>query len=101
MKACQGERLAYVEVEDNWSAGCVYRGPDDVLYGFASTNERTNGKETKYKFVCTDQDVTYYLNGDQEKGVFRKKGEAFEVQAKVKGEGKPSITKWFTMEPAQ
>ena len=100
MKACQGHRLAYVPVKENWSAGCVYRGPDDVLYGFASTNERTNGKATKYKFVCTDQDMTYYPEGDEEKGVFRKRGEPYEVQAKIKGKGKPSITQWFTMSPA-
>ena len=100
MKACQGRRLAYVQVKENWSAGCVYRGPDDVLYGFASTNERTNGKETKYKFVCTDQDATYYPNGDKEKGIFKKRGEPYEVQAKIKGKGKPSITQWFTVVPA-
>lgn len=100
MKACQGRRLAYAQVTDNWSAGCVYRGPDDTLYGFASTNERTNGKETKYEFVCTDKDMTYYPNGNEKKGVFRKKGQPFEVQAKIKGKGKSSITQWFTMSPA-
>lgn len=99
MKANQGKRLKYVVVERNWSAACVYRGPDDVLYGFASTNERTNGKPTNYEFICEDKDVTYYLNGDTKKGEFRKKGEPFLVKAKEKGKGKESITKWLTIVP--
>ena len=101
MKACQGTRIAYEAVKDNWSAGCVYRGPDNVLYGFASTNERTNGKETKYKFICSDEDVTYYPSGDLKKGIFKKRGEPYEIQAKVEGEGKKSITKWFTIVPTK
>ena len=101
MKANLGQRLAYVPVPDNWSAGCVYRGPDDVLYGFASTNERKNGKPTTYDFVCSDTDVTYYPNGNTKKGVFVKKRQPFTVQAKVEGEDKKSITKWFTIVPAE
>ncbi|MDF7808538.1 hypothetical protein P4E94_13890 [Pontiellaceae bacterium B12219] len=99
MRACQGRRLAYVAVEKNWSAACVYRGPDGKLYGFASTNERDNGIPTSYKFVCEDQAVTYCMEGDPDKGIFRKKGESFEVQAKVAGKGKESITRWFTIVP--
>lgn len=101
MRACQGKRLAYVAVEKNWSAACIYRGPDEVLYGFASTNERNNGIPTRYKFVCANEDVTYCLDGDTSRGVFRKKGQPFEVQAKVEGEGKESITKWFTIIPGK
>lgn len=82
MRASQGDRLAYVEVEDNWSAACVYRDPDDDLYGFAGTAERENGITTTYKFVCTDKDVTYYVDGDEDNGEFREKGEPFEVTAK-------------------
>lgn len=100
MKACQGRRIAYVAVEENWSAACVYRGPDGILHGFASTNERGNGVETIYRFVCTDEDATYYLEGDAKQGVFIKKGEAFQVQAKIPGQGKKSITQWFTIVPA-
>jgi len=88
MKASQGKRLAYEPVIKNWSAGCVYRGLDNTLYGFASTNERTNGIETIYEFICTNDDVTYYLNGDKENEVKRKQGEPFRIQAKMEGEGK-------------
>ena len=82
MRACQGSRLAYVAVEQNWSAACVYRAPDGTLYGFAGANERENGITTKYKFVCTNEDATYYLNGEMDHGAFRKRGESFEVEAK-------------------
>ncbi len=101
MKACQGRRIAYECVEENWSAACVYRGLDGVLYGFASTNERTNGKPTSYKFICKNEDVTYCLNGDLEKGEFRKKGEIFWVQAKDESGNKRFITKWFTIVPGK
>lgn len=74
--------------------------PDEVLSGFASTNERKNGKDTIYDFVCSDEDVTYCLNGKSKEGVFRKKGQPFRVQAKVEGEDKASITKWFTIIPS-
>ncbi len=85
MRACQGSRLAFVAVEQNWSAACVYRAPDKTLLGFVGSAERENGKTTTYKFVCTNEDVTYYPDGDMEKGQFRKRGKAFEVQAKPPG----------------
>ena len=100
MKANLGTRLAFVPAVKNWSAACVYRGPDGGLYGFASTNERDNGKPTVYDFVCSNEDVTYYPNGNQKQGVPVKKGRPFRVAAKVDGEGKKSITKWFTIVPA-
>lgn len=101
MKACQGKRLAYVTVEKNWSAACVYRDPDGILYGFASTNERDNGVPTSYNFSCTNEDVTYYPEGDTSKGEFRRRGEPFQVQAKIRGKGKESITRWFTIVPGK
>jgi len=70
------------------------------LYGFASTNERKNGVDTIFQFVCANDDVTYCLNGDTEKGVFRKKNQPFSVQAKIEGKGKESITHWFTIIPS-
>ena len=82
MRACQGKRLAYAQEEDNWSAACVYRAPDGTLHGFVGANERENGITTTYKFVCSNEDVTYYPDGDMEKGQFREKGEPFEIQAK-------------------
>lgn len=85
MRACQGTRLAYQAVEENWSAASVYRAPDGSLHGFVGATERENGKTTSYKFVCTDEDVTYYPDGNREKGQSRKRGEDFIVQAKPPG----------------
>ena len=82
MRACQGKRLAFVAVEKNWSAACVYRAPDGSLNGFIGCAERENGVTTEYKFVCADQDVTYYPDGDMTKGEFRKRGEPFLATAK-------------------
>lgn len=89
MRACQGTRLAYTAVEKNWSAACVYRAPDGSLHGFVDATERENGKTTSYTFLCGNEDVTYYPNGDRSKGHFRKSGEGFAVQAKPPNE-KPS-----------
>lgn len=96
MRACQGSRLAYVAVEKNWSAACVYRAPDKTLHGFVGANERENGITTTYRFICTNEDVTYYPDGNMKNGQFRKKGEAFEVQAKPP-QGERS--QWLKMVP--
>jgi hypothetical protein len=101
MRACQGQRMAYEAVEQNWSAACIYRGPDGGLYGFASTNERDNGIATRYKFICANEDVTYCPNGNTKKGVFRKKGEPYEVQTKISGDEKKTRTQWFTIVPGK
>jgi len=99
MRACQGMRLAYEAVERNWSAACVYRAPDGTLHGFAGTAERENGITTEYKFVCSNEDVTYYLDGDMKRGQFRRKGEAFKVEAKPDGEG--PISRWVKIVPGR
>ena len=82
MRASQGTRLAYAAVENNWSAACVYRAPDGTLQGFADATERGNGKTTSYTFLCSNEDVTYYPNGDRTQGQFRKSGEGFTIEAK-------------------
>lgn len=82
MRACQGTRLAYTAVEENWSTASVYRAPDGTLHGFADATERENGKTTAYTFLCSNDDVTYYPNGNREKAQFRKSGEGFVVHAK-------------------
>jgi len=97
MRACQGMRLAYEPVERNWSAAGVYRAPDGTLHGFAGTAERENGITTEFRFVCTNEDVTYYLDGDMTNGQFRKKGETFEVEAKPGGNG--PISRWVKIVP--
>ncbi len=82
MRACQGKRLAYVAVEPNWSAACVYRAPDKTLHGFVGSAERENGITTKYRFVCANEGVTYYPSGDMDQGHYRERGKPFEVLAK-------------------
>jgi len=99
MRACQGMRLAYEPVERNFSAACVYRAPDGTLHGFAGTAERENGITTEYKFVCTNEDVTYYLDGDMDNGQFRKRGQTFAVEAKPDGQG--PISRWLKIIPGQ
>lgn len=96
MRACQGRRLAYAAVEENWSAACVYRAPDGSLHGFVGSTERENGKATTYRFVCGDRDVTYRPDGDRERGAFRKRGEGFTITAKP--EGGP-ISRWIEIVP--
>lgn len=97
MRACQGKRLAYEAVEENWSAGCVYRAPDGSLHAFVGATERENGKTTSYRIVCTNEDVTYFPDGDRTQGQPRKRGEAFEVVAKPpNGE----ISRWIEIVPA-
>ena len=96
MRACQGSRLAFVTVEKNWSAASVYRAPDGTLHGFVGSAERENGKATTFKFVCTNEDVTYYPDGDMENGQFRKKGEAFVVLAKPP---KGDRSRWLKIVP--
>jgi hypothetical protein len=82
MRACQGKRLAYEAVEENWSAGCVYRAPDGSLHAFVGSTERENGKTTGYRFICTNEDVTYFPDGNRTRGQPRKRGQAFAVVAK-------------------
>lgn len=82
MRACQGMRLAYEAVEENWSAASVYRAPDGSLHAFVGAAERENGKTTTYELVCTNEDVTYFPDGDRENGQFRERGKGFTVQAK-------------------
>ncbi|GAA5482747.1 hypothetical protein [Haloferula sargassicola] len=97
MRACQGKRLAYAAVEENWSAGSVYRAPDGSLHAFVGATERENGITTSYRIVCRNEDVTYFPDGDRENGQPRKRGEAYEVVAKPAG---GSISRWIEIVPA-
>lgn len=98
MRACQGKRLAYAAVERNWSAACVYRAPDKTLHAFVGANERENGITTEFRFICINEDVTYYPDGDMKNGQFRKRGEVFEVLAKPPG-GERS--QWILIAPGR
>ncbi|MBN2164574.1 MAG: hypothetical protein JXR25_07040 [Pontiellaceae bacterium] len=86
MRAFQGNRLAYEAVEKNWSAASVYRAPDGSLHGFVGCAERENGIPSEYRFVCMNEDVTYYPDGNMAEGQFRKRDEPFTIQAKALGE---------------
>ena len=53
-----GERLAYGEHRDNWTAASVYRHDDGRVKAFIGSSER-QAKTTSYQFVSTDCDVYY------------------------------------------
>ena len=63
-KASHGERLAYAEHRDNWSAASVYRAPDGKIQAFGGTSER-QATTTTYRFVSKERDVYFDGHGPQ------------------------------------
>lgn len=57
-----GERLAYGEHRENWTAASVYRHDDGRVKAFIGSSER-QAKTTTYGFVSTDRDVYYDTQG--------------------------------------
>ena len=57
-----GERLAYGEHRNNWTAASVYRHDDGRVKAFIGSSER-QAKTTSYHFVSTDRDVYYDTQG--------------------------------------
>lgn len=55
-----GERLAYGEHRDNWTAASVYRHDDGRVKAFIGSSER-QASTTSYQFVSLDRDV--YFDG--------------------------------------
>ena len=53
-----GERLAYAEHRNNWTAGSVYRHDDGRVKAFVGSSER-QAKTTTYQFISTNRDVYY------------------------------------------
>ena len=53
-----GERLAYAEHRNNWTAASVYRHDDGRVKAFIGSSER-QAKTTTYKFVSTDMPVFF------------------------------------------
>ena len=53
-----GERLAYGEHRDNWTAASVYRHDDGRVKAFIGSSER-QAATTTYQFVSTARDVYY------------------------------------------
>lgn len=72
-KASHGERLAYAEHRDNWTAASVYRAPDGTVQAFGGTSER-QGVTTTYRFVSKDRDVFYNGQGPQREFVMELPG---------------------------
>lgn len=72
-KASHGERLAYAEHRDNWTAAAVYRAPDGKVQAFGGTSER-QGATTTYRFVSKDRDVFYNGHGPQREFVMELPG---------------------------
>ncbi len=56
-----GERLAYGEHRNNWTAASVYRHDNGRAKAFIGTSER-QAKTTSYRFVSVDRDV--YFDGE-------------------------------------
>ena len=57
-----GERLAYGEHRNNWTAASVYRHDDGRVKAFIGSSER-QAKTTTYQFVSKDRDVFYDTYG--------------------------------------
>ena len=57
-----GERLAYGEHRNNWTAASVYRHDDGRVKAFIGSSER-QAYTTTYQFVSTDRDVYYDTYG--------------------------------------
>lgn len=72
-KASHGERLAYAEHRDNWTAASVYRAPDGTVQAFGGTSER-QGVTTTYRFVSKERDVFYNGQGPQREFVMELPG---------------------------
>ena len=53
-----GERLAYAEHRNNWTAASVYRHDDGKVKAFVGSSER-QALTTTYQFVSPDRDVYY------------------------------------------
>ena len=64
VKASDGERLAYAEHRDNWTAASVYRGLEGNVQAFAGASER-QALTTTYRYVSKDRDVYYDGHGPQ------------------------------------
>lgn len=60
-RATHGDRLAYAENRDAWTAAAVYRNlQDDVIECFVGGSER-QAANSSYTFVCADREV--YFDG--------------------------------------
>ena len=57
-----GERLAYAEHRNNWTAGSVYRHDDGRVKAFVGSSER-QAKTTTYQFISTNRDIFYNSYG--------------------------------------
>ena len=57
----EGERIAYSEHRNNWTAASVYRHDDGRVKAFIGSSER-QAYTTKYQFVSTDREV--YFDGE-------------------------------------
>jgi len=72
-KASHGERLAYAEHRDNWTAASVYRAPDGKVQAFGGTSER-QATTTTYRFLSKERDVFFDGHGPQREYVMELPG---------------------------
>ncbi len=62
--ASDGDRLAYVENRNNWTAASVYRAPNGEVKAFVGESER-QAMETSFRFLSKDRPVFYDGHGPQ------------------------------------
>ncbi|WP_163707235.1 RICIN domain-containing protein [Mangrovibacterium lignilyticum] len=62
VRAMDGERLAYSEHRDNWTAAAVYRSPEGKTQAFIGSSER-QAVTTSYKFVSENKAVFFDGHG--------------------------------------
>lgn len=63
-KASHGQRLAYAEHRDYWTAASVYRSPEGKIQAFGGMSER-QGVTTTYRFLSKERDVFFNGYGPQ------------------------------------
>ena len=90
-KASHGERLAYAEHRDNWTAASVYRAPDGKVQAFGGTSER-QAVTTTYRFLSKDCDVFFNGYGPQREYVMELPGGTGYQQGQTNAEQVVNIT---------
>ena len=90
-KAAHGERLAYAEHRDNWTAASVYRSPEGKVLAFGGTSER-QAVSTSYRFLSRDRDVYYNGYGPTREYVMALPGGTGYQTGQTNAEGVVNIT---------
>lgn len=99
-RASFGDRLAYAESRDTWTAGSVYRNTLDNRYeAFVGTSERQANKAS-YLFVSKDRDVFFDGYGPQREFLVQTPGGTGYQQGQTNAERVVFITYGEDVQPA-